>query len=151
MNHRKNIAPAGARSGFTLIELAMVIVILGILAAVALPKFVDMSKESRAAIGKNYAAAIVSATAINYAAKKAGSPSYQPVNVVMNVHPLATIGPLLKGATANTGQSLPGGFRLEVDSACASKPADGLFASFLISDMEGGNGIVADGFIACAD
>lgn len=37
------------QTGFTLIELVMVIVILGVLSAVALPKFIDLSRDARVA------------------------------------------------------------------------------------------------------
>ena len=56
-----------SESGFTLIELVIVIVILGILAAVALPKYEDMREQARVATIKGQLGTIRSAIAIQYA------------------------------------------------------------------------------------
>ena len=54
------------QNGFTLIELVMVIVILGFLSAFALPRFADLSGDSRAAVREGVIGAIKSASSITY-------------------------------------------------------------------------------------
>lgn len=74
-----------AQRGFTLIELVMVIVILGVLAAVAIPKFVDLKGDAITASTQGVAGALSSASAINYASRSISATRGAAVTDCVNV------------------------------------------------------------------
>lgn len=80
---KKNLA--GNEKGFTLIELIVVIVLLGILAVIAIPKFSDMRTEAAIASANGVLGAAQGAAAINFAAGLVGKattarPAYDATN-----------------------------------------------------------------------
>lgn len=64
---------AKQQGGFTMIELVMTITILGVLSAVAVPKFVDLRADAEAAVAKSVAASVTQAFSNNYVAYMANS------------------------------------------------------------------------------
>lgn len=101
-----------AQQGFTLIELVMVIVILGVLAAVAVPKFVDLKGDAVTAATEGVAGALSSAAAVNYAARSAKGSTSATAAVANCTDVAATLqgglptGYTITGAAVTSGASI---------------------------------------------
>ena len=123
-----------------MIELVVVIVILGVLSAVALPKFINVSAQAVTAAASGVASAISSATSINYAARKAGNAS-ATANLTSCNAVSSNIGTLLAGG-------LPAGYAITPDATACT---DGTSRSCQVVNNNSSPAQTASAVIVCVN
>ena len=115
-----------AAKGFTLVELVIVIVILGIMAAVAIPRFVDLGPQARNAAAAGVAGAIASGSAANYAQRKATNGVSGTLMTAANVCTAALAGSLATGVTITAvAPTTTNQFQIAGTGDCSGGTADG--------------------------
>jgi type IV pilus assembly protein PilA len=93
------------RNGFTLVELAVVVVIIGVLAAFAVPRFLASVERSKAAEAFNYLSAVQAAQERYHARQGTYAALVTDLDIKMTAPKYYTVGAVAPGSTGDLEDS----------------------------------------------
>ncbi|WP_175405848.1 type II secretion system protein [Shewanella sp. MEBiC00475] len=136
--------------GFTLIELVVVIIILGILAVVAAPKFINLKSDALIANLNGLQGVLKSANTLVYSkAVLSGQEKLDPGSVTLNGETISTTLGYISPLADNVAKALDGSFEVVADPSKTDITAD--WAVYYNSGTNPSVSIYPKGFTSFAD
>ena len=139
---QKSMKRSGER-GFTLIELMIVVAIIGILAAIAIPKFADLIRKSNEGSTKGNLGALKGALAVYYGENEGSYPTDDLTSLTvagkyMQNIPVANMPPFhAKSSTVNTGLAVVDGVGYMFDNVSTDASFGSLWVNCTHTDTKG--------------